>query len=79
MQIITERCAHCGEPFTDPEQPKHYGDVEVCRQSHSSPAEYQQTGPFCSCCWFFTLPELDAHNEERESLKGYSYEELERI
>lgn len=75
---LFERCQHCGTNIMAG-SPKHYGEQQVARQTHWSPAEWIEVGPFCQTCWEVSLPELDAHNEERRSLRGFSDEELERI
>lgn len=78
MPALFERCQHCGTNIMAG-SPKHYGEQQVARQSHTSPAEYIETGPYCDKCWLYSLPEADARDEERRSLKGYSDSELERI
>jgi hypothetical protein len=47
-------------------------DVQVSRQTHSEPAEWEQ---WCGDC----CPSHPEHDEERASLRGYSDEDLERI
>ena len=58
-------CDKCGQPA------KALVDVLVSRQTHWSPAEYEE---WCGVC--AVDPDYEA---EQRSLKGYSDEERERI
>lgn len=43
-------CEHCHATL-DTDEPLRYGTRLVSRQTHWSPAEYDEVGPLCADCW----------------------------
>lgn len=43
-------CVTCKQPIPLDET-AHYGEVQTCRSTLFSPAEYETVGPFCEACW----------------------------
>ena len=70
------RCTHCKRPI---EGVPAYLVRQTAKQTHWSPAEYDEEPFHVHCADLVTSDEYAAYCDEMESLRGLSPEERERI